>query len=83
MKRAPTLPIPATQFKAQCLAILDTVQRTRTTVIISKRGKAVAKLVPIDTEPVPSLYGSMKGTGREIGDIVSPIEDEWDAARDE
>jgi prevent-host-death family protein len=79
MKSKNTAPIPATQFKAQCLAILDTVQRKRTTVVISKHGKPVAKLVPIDADPVPSLYGSMKGTGREIGDIVAPIEDDWDA----
>lgn len=83
MKTKSTAPIPATQFKAQCLAILDTVQRKRTTVIISKHGKPVAKLVPMDTDRVPSLYGSMKGTGREIGDIISPIEDVWDAALDE
>ncbi len=83
MKAKSTSTIPATQFKAKCLAILDTVQRKRTTVIISKRGKPVAKLVPIDNEPIPSLYGSMKGTGREIGDIVSPIEDVWDATLDE
>ena len=83
MKTKSTAPIPATQFKAQCLAILDTVQRKRTTVIISKHGKPVAKLVPMDTDRVPSLYGSMKGTGREIGDIISPIGDVWDAALDE
>ncbi|MHB8301973.1 MAG: type II toxin-antitoxin system Phd/YefM family antitoxin [Acidobacteriaceae bacterium] len=82
MKAKNAAPIPATQFKAQCLAILDTVQRKRTTVVISKHGKPVAKLVPMDTDPVPSLYGSMKGTVRAIGDIVSPIEDEWDAAKD-
>jgi prevent-host-death family protein len=81
MKTENMTPIPATKFKAQCLAILDTVQRKRTSVVISKHGKPVAKLVPIDSEPVPSLLGSMKGTGREIGDIISPIEDEWDAAR--
>lgn len=83
MKTKSAAPIPATEFKAKCLAILDTVQRKRTTVVISKHGKPVAKLVPMDSDPVPSLYGSMKGTGREIGDIVSPIEDEWDAVLDE
>mgnify|MGYP001548205896 CR=1 FL=1 len=83
MKTKSVTPIPATQFKAQCLAILDTVRRKRTTVVISKHGKPVAKLVPMDTDPVPSLYGSMKGTGREIGDIISPIEDVWDTALDE
>ena len=83
MKTKDAAPIPVTQFKAHCLEIVEAVQRKRTSVVISKRGKPVAKLVPMDTDPVPSLYGSMKGTGREIGDIISPIEDEWDAARDE
>jgi prevent-host-death family protein len=83
MKPKPTAPIPVTQFKAHCLEIVERVQRKRTSVVISKHGKPVAKLVPIDSEPVPSLLGSMKGTGREIGDIISPIEDEWDAARDD
>ncbi len=82
MKTKSAAIIPATQFKAQCLAILDNVQRKRTTVVISKHGKPVAKLVPIDSEPVPSLLGSMKGTVREIGDIISPIDVEWDADRD-
>ncbi len=82
MKTKQATSIPATQFKAQCLSILDTVQRKRTTVVISKHGKPVAKLVPLDTDSVPSLYGSMKGTVREIGDIISPIEDEWNAAKD-
>lgn len=82
MKTEKTTPIPATQFKAQCLAILDTVQRKRTVVVISKHGKPVAKLVPIDADPVPSLYGSMKGTVLRVGDILSPIEDEWNAAKD-
>ncbi len=79
MKTKETAPIPVTQFKAQCLAILETVRRKRTTVIISKRGVPVAKVVPITTDLIPPLLGSMKGTGREIGDIISPLEDEWDA----
>lgn len=82
MKTKTEAPIPVTQFKAHCLAILDTVQRKRIAVIISKHGKPFAKVVPMDTDPVPSLYGSMKGTVRRMGDIMSPIEDEWDAAKD-
>lgn len=82
MKAKSAAPITVTEFKTHCLEIIKNVQRKRTSVVISKRGKPVAKLVPIDSEPVPSLYGSMKGTVRIIGDIVSPIEDEWDADRD-
>lgn len=82
MKTENATPIPATQFKAQCLAILDTVQRKRTSVVISKHGKPVAKLIPIDPSPSRPLHGFMKGTAREIGDIVSPLDEEWDANRD-
>jgi prevent-host-death family protein len=82
MKTKDTVPIPATQFKAQCLAILDAVQRKRTTVVISKHGNPVAKLVPIETGSSRPLHGFMKGTAREIGDIVSPLNEEWDANED-
>jgi prevent-host-death family protein len=44
----------ASTFKAQCLALLDDVARTRRTVVITKHGKAVARLVPVD-EPVTTL----------------------------
>ena len=70
--------IAAGEFKARCLKILDEVQRSRKPVIILKRGKPVAKLVPVDERP-PSFIGSMKGTMEIIGDIVSPIDVKWDA----
>ena len=43
-------PIPIGQFKQQCLAIVERVARTRRPVVISKRGKPVARLVPLETE---------------------------------
>jgi len=45
-----TKPIPIGQFKQQCLAIVERVARTRRPVVISKRGKPVARLVPLETE---------------------------------
>lgn len=82
MKAKTQAPIPATQFKAQCLSILDMVQRKRTAIVISKHGRPVAKLVPIEQEPSGKLHGFMKGTAREIGDIVSPLNEKWDANQD-
>ncbi|MGH3065892.1 MAG: type II toxin-antitoxin system Phd/YefM family antitoxin [Gaiellaceae bacterium] len=49
--------IPAGRFKAQCLRLLDEVAETGETIVVTKRGKAVAKLEPIE-EP-PSLKGSI------------------------
>jgi prevent-host-death family protein len=70
--------IGAGEFKAKCLALLDQVQKTRQEIVVTKRGKAVAKLVPVDEEK-PQIWGRMKGTIEILGDIVSPIEDAgWD-----
>jgi prevent-host-death family protein len=70
--------IGAGEFKAKCLALLDEVQRQRKEVVITKRGKPVAKLVPVSQNP-PSFIGSMKGTMEILGDIVSPIDVKWEA----
>lgn len=73
-----TREIPAGEFKAKCLKLMDEVQQTGEEVIITKRGKPVAKLVPAAKEK-PFLFGSMKGSVRITGDIVGPILDEdWE-----
>ena len=75
-----TKTIPAGTFKARCLAIMDEVASKRESVIITKRGKPVAKLVPVEKEK-DDIFGFFNGRGTiEIkGDIVSPIisPEEW------
>jgi prevent-host-death family protein len=75
-----TKTIPAGDFKARCLAIMDEVQAKRQAVVITKRGKPVAKLVPVESEK-DDIFGFMKGKGKvEIkGDIVGPVltPEEW------
>jgi len=66
--------MPAGEFKAKCLRILDDVARRRTPLVITKRGKPVAKLVPIDDEPVDP-FGCMAGTIEVRGDIVGFVDD--------
>ncbi|MGE3620474.1 MAG: type II toxin-antitoxin system Phd/YefM family antitoxin [Acidimicrobiia bacterium] len=51
--------VPATTFKATCLRLLDEVERTRATIVVSKHGRAVAQLVPIDEQPRRPLEGSV------------------------
>ena len=71
--------IGAGAFKSQCLKLLDNVALTRESLVITKRGKAVARLVPMpDT---PSLFGAMSGSVMKAGDIVSPLKNEWDVTR--
>ncbi len=75
--------ISATEFKAQCLAILDEVGTTGETVTILKHGKPVAQLVP----PVPAAarypQEELFGTVVFHGDVVEPVlpPDAWDAER--
>jgi prevent-host-death family protein len=72
--------IAAGKFKAKCLHLLDEVAECRVPLVITKRGKPVARLVPIDDPKPVDLYGRMKGTGEILGDIVGPLDDvEWNA----
>lgn len=73
----------ASEFKAKCLAVLDEVGSTGEPVTILKRGKPVARLVPVEPETYPQR--TLKGTARIVGDIVSPTTEpeDWDAERGE
>jgi prevent-host-death family protein len=65
-------------FKANCLAVMDEVQAKRETVVITKRGKPVAKLVPISLD-IDEIFGFLAGKAKITGDIVSPAlsPEEW------
>lgn len=69
--------IGAGDFKAKCLKLLDEVAHSKEPLVITKRGKPVAKLVPIPTEI--DLYGALEGSVVAEGDIVSPLDNEWEA----
>ena len=72
--------VSATEFKAKCLAVLDEVERTRHAVVITKRGKPVAELVP-HTAPKRNVRGILKGRLEIVGDIISPIDVKWEALK--
>jgi prevent-host-death family protein len=67
--------VPAGEFKAKCLAIFDEVEVRRHTFVITKRGRPVARIVPLATDASGSLRGSLL---REEG-LLDPIDVEWDA----
>jgi prevent-host-death family protein len=60
--------IPAAKFKEQCLALLERVDPDG--IVITKRGKPVAKLIPLGTDSA-SLIGSLRGQIKIKGNIVS------------
>lgn len=64
--------IAAGEFKTHCLAIMDEVQARRETVIITKRGKPIAKLSPVEKD-ADDIFGFMEGKGSITGDLVSPL----------
>jgi prevent-host-death family protein len=63
--------IPITAFKTKCLALIDEVQAKRVTVVITKHGKPVAKLVPVSAD-VKDIFGFFAGKGEIVGDVVKP-----------
>lgn len=63
--------IGAGTFKSKCLAIMDEVQSKHETVVITKRGRPVAKLVPAG-KATDEIYGFLAGKGKIIGNIVAP-----------
>jgi prevent-host-death family protein len=74
--------LPAGEFKARCLSVMEEVRKNREPVLITKRGKPVAKLVPAD-KTGEELIGRLEGTVSITGDIESPIEpaDAWECSR--
>jgi len=71
--------LSVSKFKATCLAVLEEVSSKKKRVLITKRGKPIAQVLPVSgrrKEP------PLKETVRFLGDIVSPVaEDEWEAPR--
>ncbi|HEY2394250.1 MAG TPA: type II toxin-antitoxin system Phd/YefM family antitoxin [Candidatus Angelobacter sp.] len=74
--------MPAGEFKTHCLSVMDSVQKTKEPVLITKRGRPVAKLVSAE-EGTHEFLGRLEGVVKIVGDIESPIEpiDAWEALR--
>ncbi|MCC6210695.1 MAG: type II toxin-antitoxin system Phd/YefM family antitoxin [Burkholderiales bacterium] len=74
--------LQASQFKAQCLALLDEVARTGEPVLVTKHGRPLAELRPHRKPRAKSLFGLHKDKIKIKGDIISPIGTElWEALK--
>ena len=73
-----TRQVNAARFKAECLALLDDVAATGQPIVVTKRGKPVARVVPIE-EP-PSLHGSVTYLVGE-DELIASLGDVWDVER--
>lgn len=70
--------IGAGEFKTHCLKLIDRVNQTKTPITITKHGKPMAKLTPIEDESY-SLFGCLKDTVEIKEDIVEGIGETWEA----
>ena len=68
--------MPAGLFKTHCLAVMDEVQTKRQPVVITKHGRPVAKLVPVDKN-TDDIYNFLRGMGAVTGDVISPAIEDW------
>ena len=70
--------IAISQFKSHCLEIIEKLQSNGQSIIITKRDKAVAKVLPIDSKKV-FLFGMLKNKAEIKANILDPIDEKWDA----
>ncbi len=73
--------VNASTFKTKCLALMDEVARTGKPVLVTKNGKPIAELRPHLGKRPQSPFGVHKGLVEIKGDIVSPIDVEWEALK--
>lgn len=69
--------VKASEFKAKCLKLMDEVAATGEPVVITKNGEPIAQLHPLAKRP-KSLWGAHKGLIEIKGDIISPIDADWE-----
>jgi len=76
--------VSISEFKAKCLGLIEQVHKTRQPLRITRHGRVVAELIPAGPDQKRKFLGGMAGTGKIVGDIVSPIIDldEFEAYRD-
>lgn len=75
----------ATEFKAKCLEAVEEVARTGEPIVVTKRGRPIAELKPVPAKKprhtLKSFRAALKGMVKIQGDIISPIDVQWNADR--
>ena len=73
--------VPAAEFKARCLELMDRVRETGAEYVITKHGTPVAKLVPVVEARRDRFLGSMKGTVLDYERPLDPLDDDYEVNR--
>jgi prevent-host-death family protein len=71
--------VPAGEFKAKCLKMMDDVQKRHLRITVTKHGKPVVDIIPVAPPSPKEAFGILAGTVTVNGDIVGPIEEAWEA----
>lgn len=72
--------VSTSELKAHCARVVKDVAKRRTPVVITRHGRPVAKLVPVEEAQAPSLFGFARGGITIHGDIIEPLDVKWEAA---
>jgi prevent-host-death family protein len=72
--------LAAGKFKAQCLALINHVAQSHEPIVVTKHGKPMVKVIPIDSKK-DNGEKPLKNAAIFIGNIVSPIDEEWEALK--
>jgi prevent-host-death family protein len=72
--------VSTSELKARCSELVRGVAARRETVIVTRRGRPVAKLVPVEPAGRGSLFGFARGTIKIRGDLIAPVDVDWEAA---
>jgi hypothetical protein len=68
--------IPLSEFQPNCTAILESLSHSNQSILISQPGQWIVKITPLSSSKRPEWLGCMSETGKILGDIVSPLEEE-------
>ena len=69
--------IPISKFKATCTAVIERVEASQSPIIITRRGKPVAEIVPhAPAARIAKRLGYMAGTARVLGELVDVADDD-------
>ena len=71
--------IAAGTFKAKCLSLMDDVKKFHHEIVITKHGKPVAKIVPMEQKKSEAFFGMLRGSVKIKGDIVKATGASWEA----
>lgn len=74
--------IAISEFKAHCLELISKLEASKKTIVITKRNKPIAKVIPFEKEAKKTLFGSMKDKASINNNIIKPINEKWNVEND-